>query len=524
MSASFEQHLRDAALCLARGAVAPARAQLEVLQAVAPDDVRTWLLSMGIALREDRIRDATRDALGAAARVPAEPAPLLATVDALLAVGEVVRARECLASPALDGTVDARWLLRMAHHRQRLGENAEALRLIEGAVAAGADTPGCRLDYGVQLYFNGRIEDAERRLEASLREAPRLGRTALALARLRKRGAGDHHLDLIGAGLAQVARGTPDHAALLFAQYKELEDLGRPDEAWHALVQGNTVMRARCPWDALAQSRYLDKLLAACDARRVASSGRVDAGAQPIFIVGMPRSGTTVLERMLGNHSRVQSAGELVDFGMQLHWAADTARTHSDAFIARIRGLDPDVLGQRYLARTRWRARDKDFFIDKQPPNWVFAGLIHAALPGARILHVVRDPMDVCFSDWRAFFGDAYAWTYDMAALAAYHHDYRRVMAHWHAVMPGAILDVAYADLVHQPEPTLRRVFAFCGLEWEPGCTDLTRNAAPSATLSAAQVRAPLHGRAFGEWRRHAAGLSTLQAALDPVPAGRKPA
>lgn len=507
---SIEQHLRDAAGHLARGRLAPARAELEALRAVAPCDVRTRLLSVRVALGEDRIRDATREALAAAQAVPAEPLLLLATVEALLDVGEVTAARQCLGSPVLARLDDPPSLLRMARQRQRLDENAAALRLIERALALGADDPACRLDHGVQLYFNGRIADAERRLEASLRASPRLGRTALALARLRRRSGDDHHLDLIATGLEQVSRGTPDHAALLFALYKELDDLGRFDEAWRALAQGNAVMRARRPWDPDGESRYVDKLLSACEGERVVPRGPIDPGAQPVFILGMPRSGSTVLERMLGNHSRVGSAAELVDFGMQLHWLADTANTHSDAFISRIAGLDLAEAGRRYLARTRWRAGDKDFFIDKQPPNWTFAGLIHAALPGARLLHVVRDPMDVCFSNWRAFFGDTYAYSYDMAALAAYHRDYRRAMARWHAVMPGAILDVPYADLVRQPEATLRKVLGFCGLDFEPACTDLTRNAAPSATLSAAQVRAPLHARAFGEWRQYAAQLEPL--------------
>jgi hypothetical protein len=199
---------------------------------------------------------------------------------------------------------------------------------------------------------------------------------------------------------------------------------------------------------------------------------------------------------------------------MQLHWSADTAHTHGDAFLARVSGLDLAETGRRYLAQTHWRAQGKPFFIDKQPPNGILAGLIHAALPGARILHLVRDPMDVCFSNWRAFFGDAYAYSYGLDTLAAHFNNSRRVMAHWHAVMPGAILDVPYAELVSAPEATLRKVFDFCGLEWESDCADLSRNAEPSATLSAAQVRGPLRRDTSDQWRRYASQLSPLRNAL----------
>jgi hypothetical protein len=510
-----------AALSVAGGETVPV-AQERVVPELRPDAPggTPALQAARMALKEDRIRDATCAALAAAANPLAEPSALLETVDVLLRVGEVVAARRCMADPVLAGTHDPRQLLRLAHHRQRLDENAEALRLVERAIAEGADDPGCRFDHGVQLYFNGRLAEAETRLLASLRADPAAGRTALALARLRKRSAQDNHLDLFVEGLQKVAPGTQDHAALLFAQYKELEDIGCHDDAWQSLARGNAVMHARRPWDAAEQSRYLDKLISACDVARVMPQRDASPGAQPIFIVGMPRSGTTVLERMLGNHSGVALAGELTDFGTQLHWSADTARTHGDAFIARIPDLDLAETGRRYLAQTRWRAGDKAFFIDKQPPNWVFAGLIHAALPGARILHLVRDPMDVCFSNWRAFFGDAYAYSYDLDALAAHFADYGRVMAHWRDVMPGAILDVPYAELVGEPEATLRKVFDFCGLEWEPGCIDITRSTAPSATLSAAQVRSSLHHRAFGEWRRHAARLSALAVRLSTVSGG----
>lgn len=514
MSQSVGERLRDASASLARGEIAPARTQLDVLLTVAPDDPRTRLLAARIALKEDRVRDAAREALAVAAGAPAHPALLLATVDTLLQTGEVVAARRCMAHSVLAQSTDPRWLLQLARFRQRLDENAEALQLIERAVAAGADDPVSRFDHGVQLYFNGRLEEAERQLETSLCAEPTLGRTALALARLRKWTEDHNHVGLFLAGLKQVVQGTRDHAALLFALYKELEDVGRDEYAWKVLAQGNAVMHARRPWDAGAHARYLDQLLEACDARRVTPPGALIPGPQPIFILGMPRSGTTVLERMLGNHSQVAQAGELIDFGMQLHWEADTASTHGDAFIARIPELDLAEVGRRYLAQTRWRAQGKAFFIDKQPPNWVLAGLIHAALPGARILHLVRDPMDVCFSNWRAFFGDTYVYSYALHTLLAYYRGYRRTLAHWHAVMPGAILDVSYAELVREPEAVLRRVFGFCGLAWESGCTDITRNAAPSATLSAAQVRSPLHARAFGEWRRYAPQLSELELAL----------
>jgi tetratricopeptide (TPR) repeat protein len=515
MSRSPEQRWVRARQYLAQGQLAPAKAQLDALLAQAPGQVWTNLVAANIALREDRMREAVRCALDAAATAPEDPALLSDTAQVLLDVGEVPAARECLARPALAQATEASWLLRLSDFRQRLDENAESLALIERAIAAGATSPEISFHHGVQLYFNGRIAEAELELEASVGQEPTGGRAALALSRLRKQTETRNHLELLAAGLARVAQGTRDHAALEFANYKELEDLGRHEDAWSALLRGNAIMRRRNACDADAERAYLERLTEICDEHFVQPREAAPDGPQPIFIIGLARSGTTVLERMLGNHPDVASAGELVDFDKQLHYAADTCNTQSPAFLERLPGLDLADIGGRYLARTQWRAMGRSRFIDKQPPNWVQAGLIHAALPRVRLLHLVRDPMDLCYSNWRAFFGDTCAYSYDMAGLAAHHRAYLRTMAHWHQVMPGTILDVSYADLVREPEAVMRKVFAHCGLEWHPGCLDMRANPAPVATLSAAQVRAPLHARAFGEWRRHAAQLEPLQRGLE---------
>ena len=153
-----------------------------------------------------------------------------------------------------------------------------------------------------------------------------------------------------------------------------------------------------------------------------------------------------LLERMLANHSQIASAGELTDFGRQLLRVANTAPSWDADFFARQLALDFAEVGRGYLAQTRWRASGRPFYIDKRPGNYLVAGLIHAALPEAKILHLVRDPMDVAFSIWRARFGSTYAWSYDFRALATHYGQYRRLMDTWQAAYPGVILDVAYGD------------------------------------------------------------------------------
>lgn len=513
----------EAQTCLRAGQLDAARALLASMFARRSGEARAHLVAAQIAWREDRVRDGTRHALAAAHAAPDDPETLCALVAVLLETGETVVARECLAHPVLADSVDPLVLMRMAGFRKRLEEHAEALALLDKVRASGHDTAALRFKRGEALMFNGRLEEAEAEFAGSLAQAPAYGRVALPLVRLREQTPEHNQLVLLERSMRHVAHGSHDHAALLFARYKALEDLGRDEEAWASLAQGNALMHARLGNESSRHHAWLERFLCACPAGSPQTVSEATPCATPIFIVGVPRSGTTLLERMLGNHSRVATIGELMDFGAQLHWLADTRNIGSESLLEKLPALDYADLGRRYLARTQWRADGRAFFIDKQPPNWVLAGAIHAALPQAPILNLVRDPMDTCFSNWRAYFGDACAYSYNLDAMAEYFNDYQRVMAQWHRTMPGAILDVPYADLVREPEATLRVVFGFCGLEWEPGCDDTMRNGAPSATLSAAQVRAPLHARAFGEWRRYETQLSELAAVLAATTPGSGP-
>lgn len=502
---------QQAQACLVRGHVDAARQVLASMQARQPvGGFHAHLLAAQIAWREDRVRDGTRHALDATVCVPDDAEALCTVAAVLIEAGETVAARACLDRPTLAGCEHPLLLMRAAGLRKRLEQHAEALALLDEAKALGHATAALRFRRGEALMFNGQLEEAEAELAASLAEAPAHGSVAVPLVRVRRQTTGHNHLGLLDRSARHVAPGSREQAALAFARYKALEDLGRDDEAWRALVHGNAQMHARLHDESARHHAWLDRFLSAWSTVVRRPESDRPTGPLPIFIIGMARSGTTLLERMLGNHSQIAVAGELMDFGAQLHWMADTRNAQSDTLVMRLPRLDYAELGARYLAQTQWRAHGKAFFIDKQPPNWVLAGAIHSALPHAPILNLVRDPMDTCFSNWRAYFGDACAYSYDLDALAAHFSDYRRVMVHWHRTMPGTILDVPYAELVNAPEATLRKVFDFCGLEWEPACADISRNAEPSATLSAAQVRGSLRRDTSGQWRRYQPQLQAL--------------
>jgi hypothetical protein len=225
----------------------------------------------------------------------------------------------------------------------------------------------------------------------------------------------------------------------------------------------------------------------------------------PIFIIGMPRTGTTLVERMLGNHSQVTSVGEAVDFPEEMTAAARATHARLGLTDSHLLGaslqMDYGEVGRRYVAAVRDLAAAQPYTIDKLPFNFRYAGLIHKALPNAAIVHLTRDPMDTCYAVFKTSFINAYHFSYNLEELAEYFIAYRRMMDHWHAVMPGVILDVRYEDLVADPQPQCRRLLEHCGLPWEDDVLDFHRSTKPATTASAMQVRRPIYKSSVQKWR-----------------------
>ena len=504
---------RLAQACVAAGDHDKARSALESILASRPEQIAPRMLLSGVLLAQGKVRAATAQLLACAQSLPREDAwSAYRVAQALSQLGEVQAARACLRHPSLAATRSGSLLAAIAHLYQGLGLDAEALQLMDRARAAGFDNPDFRYFRALQLQFNGRLAEAEAEMEASLRMGPTFGRAALSLARIRRQSPGSNHIDFIRGRLANVEQGSEDHAAFEFALHKELDDLGEHDDAWAALERGNAVMAKRLPYDLAAEERLFAGVMRRFDAGFTARPAAQRHGAMPVFVVGMPRSGTTLLERILGNHPQVASAGELTDMPRQLRWTADS---HGFALVDEklldaVPNLDFAMLGRRYLEESLWRARGRRYYVDKLPPNFMLVGCIRRALPGAKVIHMSRAPIEICFSNYRAMFGDAYAYSYDFRRLAHHHRLYRKLMRHWQQTVPGFVLELAYADLVLETEATCRRLLDFCGLPFEPGCLDHTRNPASVATLSSAQVRQPIHARGLDEWQRYARQLQPL--------------
>ncbi|WP_115007797.1 tetratricopeptide repeat-containing sulfotransferase family protein [Xanthomonas campestris] len=510
-------HWQHAQAALARRDMGVAAAALQALLGEEPAHVAARVLLAGTVLASGRMREAVAQLRLAAQDLGDDVALRCRVAQALLRVGEHRALHALLRHPSVTDCHDGATLALLAHVHQSLGEHPEALAMMQRAQAAGFDGADFRFFLAVQLQFNGHLDAAAQALEHVLAQSPGYGRASLTRARLRRQTHASNHVDHLQHQLRQAAPQSEDRAAIAFALYKELEDLGDTEGAWQALAHGNAVMHARLRHDAAAEAGLYAQLGALAEQGVFSTPGAQQMqGPQPIFVLGLPRSGTTVLERMLGNHSQIVSAGELNDFGHQLRWGADQAgRSLLDArLLQAFPTLDYAQIGQRYLEQTQWRAGGARWFIDKLPANAVAIGAIARALPNAVIVHLVRDPMAVCFSNYRALFGDSYAYSYDLTTLARHYQAYHALMAQWRAALPGRVIDVDYAQMVRAPSVVLEQLMARCGLEIEPEQVDITRNAAASATLSSVQVREGVHARNVEEWRRYATQLEPLRQSL----------
>lgn len=508
------------------GQLAAAQATLESLVQHVPHDASARMDLADVMFRRGQLRASTAQLLQVAKALPDDAGLIVELARRLHASGETLAARTCLNHLAAVPGLPAQALAAQADLRWTLGEHVESKVLMEQAIAAGADTPDDHFRHAMLLQYGGDLAAAQRAFETCLRRWPFFGGAAVALANLRRQTPETHHLDFLHEQLRRIPQDSPHRGDNLVraefeaAVFKELDDLGRYDEAWSALAHSNALMHALNPYDAAAETALCDALISQADAVRAipTSLGSPPDGPVPIFIVGMPRSGTTLLDRMLSNHSEVVSAGEINDFQRQLLCVTDVAPGGMQASleaIGRVGRVDFAELGARYLQQTQWRAHGHRYYIDKLPTNIQMVPFIRRALPHAPILHMVREPMDVCFSNFKAMFGNISAYSYDLDALAHFYAQYVRQVHHWHATLPGAMCDVSYAALVTEPEATLGRVLEHCGLNVEAGCLQPERNSAPVATPSSVQVREPVHTRALGQWRHYAGHLQGLRAALD---------
>ncbi len=409
--------------------------------------------------------------------------------------------------------------------RVRIGEYDEAITDYEIVLASHPDQPKAWMSYGHALKTVGRQDDGVAAYRKSLSLAPGLGETWWSLANLKTVRFTDDDLAVMRAQLARDDLNPEDRFHLDFALGKALEDAGDPAAAFAHYAAGNALRRQGLDYDGAAITAQVDRGVALFTPAFFAEhAGQGCPAPDPIFVVGLPRAGSTLIEQILASHSRVEGTMELPDIitlARRLGGGRAQSKEGGDAYPEVLASLDAaalKALGEEYLERTAvQRKLGRPFFIDKMPNNWAHAGFIQLILPNAKIIDARRHPLGCGFSGFKQHFARGQGFTYDLGELGRYYADYVRLMAHIDTVLPGRVHRVCYEAMVADPEAQVRSLLAYCGLDFEAGCLRFYENDRAVRTASSEQVRRPIFADGVDQWRAFEPWLGPLKAALGPV-------
>lgn len=416
-------------------------------------------------------------------------------------------------------------------------ENPQAHFLLAGALAPAAMTheaidayrrvldlspthAGARLGLGHVLKTVGRQDDAVREYRESIRIKPDSGESFWSLANLKTYRLSDADIADIERQLAADELTTQSRVNFLFALAKALEDRGDFEAAWQHYCAGNRLQRSEVSYDPVQTEVLTSTLREVFDADLFArNEGVGNPDPSPIFIVGLPRSGSTLIEQILASHSRVEGTSELPYLGRV---ATSLNRNRADGInypeaVRELRPANFAALGRDYLEHARrHRVAGAPHFIDKMPNNFPSVGFLHLILPRAVVIDARRHPLDACLSGYRQLFAKGQTFTYDLTDIGEYFLQYERIVDHWHEVLPGRVLTVQYEDVVSDFENQVRRLLDHCGLPFEEACLRFHETDRPVRTASSEQVRQPIYTTAVGFWRNYEPHLSELIDVLAP--------
>lgn len=400
-----------------------------------------------------------------------------------------------------------------------LGEHERSIALYRAMQAGQPDNPDVHLWLGHALKTIDQVPDAIASYRAAALARPDFGDAYWSLANLKTYRFDEAEIAQMRAAEAAAATVPEDRIHLCFALGKALEDRGEIAQSWTFYMRGNALKRA--------QSRHRPETIEANTARQTtvctreffsAREGWGDPRPDPIFILGLPRAGSTLLEQILASHSRVEGTQELADIQRIVTGLIgrdnDPDNPRYPAVLAEMEKDDFRRLGEKYLADTRIYRSGRPFFIDKMPNNFRHVGLIHLILPNARIIDARREPMSCCFSNFKQLFANGQEFTYSLEDIARYYRTYLELMRHWDQALPGRILRVHHEEVILDLEGSVRRILEYCGLPFEQACVDFHQTRRSVRTPSSEQVRQPIFRDGLDQWTKFEPWLEPLKTAL----------
>jgi tetratricopeptide (TPR) repeat protein len=486
----------------AKGDLSTAEQICKAVLAEAPDTGGVWTVLTETALARGRLDAAIVSAKRAVALLPRDPIAHILQAKCLFLAGEAGGALAAAehASKLVGRSADA--LDALGAIFGLLGLHERALDLCRQAAAARPNVSQYLFNLAATERMMGLLEAAETHADAAISADRRYCLAHYLRADLRVQTVERNHIAEIEALIREAGLPASDEVLLRFALAKELEDIDQHGRAFDEIEAACALQRRSIAYDSRRECDHIDQIIRVQTRDWLASRPIAACPADPIFVVGLPRTGTTLVERILASHSALASAGESGAFAVELHRATQAAPDNPDF----------SAVGRRYVdAVTAFRVPAERRIVDKTLQNYLYCGMILAALPRAKIILVRRHPLDAGWAMLKAHFQGKFLFSYDQTELADYILAYRRLARHWKATLPPhAFMDVNYEDIVRDQAEQSRRLIAFAGLPWEDGVLRFHDSAAPSATASAVQVRRPIYTSSVGKWRYHADRLEPL--------------
>ena len=494
----------DAQRAFAAGDLAAVERVCSQVLAKNPSEGRAWALLTETALLRGRPDAAIVCANRAVEFMPADPVALVLRAKCLFVSGEARAAMETAEAAAKLAGDAPEALDSVGAMFGLLGRHDRAKELFQRAVAIRGDVPQYLFNLAATERMTGALNDAEVHCDAAIARDRRYALAYYLRSDLRIQTAERNHIAEMEALIGDGQLAPPNEVMLRFALAKEYEDLEIHDRAFAHVDAACGLQHRLTRHDHAGELAEIDQIIKTHTRNWLAAAPRGYSAAAPIFVCGLPRTGTTLVERILASHRALKSVGEANAF------AGELSRS--------MKGGSCDVasLGRNYIGQVTAFGVSRDVrFVDKTLQNYLYCGLIHAALPAAKIVLVQRHPLDACWAIYKAHFQGRFAFAYDQVALAEYYLAYRRLCRHWRTTLPpGALMEVKYEDIVRDQAAASRRLIAFAGLPWDEEVLRFHESSAPSATASAVQVRRPIYPSSIGKWRHHAERLAPLRARL----------
>jgi len=404
----------------------------------------------------------------------------------------------------------------------RMGDHLSAIEIYEVVLKNYPNQAAPQLNYGHTLKTVGRLDEAILAYRKAIELSPNMGEAYWSLANLKTFRFSDDDIANMRAAIGSEGGDAGDQSHLGFALGKALEDREDFDGAFKYYQRGNSIRRTNHRFDPRKNTYNTARQIHTCSAEFFNSRKGIGCtAADPIFIVGLPRAGSTLLEQILASHSAVEGTAELPDIIAISRKLANRKREHSAGEYPEVlEDLTPEkllALGEGYLASTRIQRSTTPYFIDKMPNNFLHVGLIHLILPNSKIIDARRHPMAGCFAGFKQLFAQGQTFTYDLEDIGYYYRNYVKVMDHWDTVLPGRVLRVQYEDMVANTEQQIRRLLDYCGLPFEEQCLRFYDTDRAIRTPSSEQVRQPIFTEGLEQWRNFERHLDPLKEALGPL-------